>query len=282
MLRGESSTRRSAGSCGPAGTPPSPGRAGRGCGWPSPRSSGVIGTTPRRSSPGLLDVGDGAHPGVELAAEDEEAVTDEQPDEAADDDVAHGVGGDLDAGQRRLDRHDLHQGVLVLGGRAPALLDPVGLHGGGRDDRIGEDPGLLRVRAGGGDLEDDRVRRHRGRDTRAATWAGVAGVPVSSIARCATARPVTSGRYESALVPPRVVAASPSPDKFQVTPHDDVAARVGEVDLRHPLGDHPGRAGADQREEQQAPQMWARESLTKSRMVTGGPQNRQKHDIAAQ
>ena len=55
-------------------------------------------------------------------------------------------------------------------------------------------------------------------DTRAATWAGVASMPVASMARCATARPVTSGRYESALVPPRVVAASPSPDEFRSPP----------------------------------------------------------------
>ncbi len=55
-------------------------------------------------------------------------------------------------------------------------------------------------------------------DTRAATWAGVALMPVASMARCATARPVTSGRYESALVPPRVVAARPSPEEFWSPP----------------------------------------------------------------
>ena len=55
-------------------------------------------------------------------------------------------------------------------------------------------------------------------ETRAATWAGVASMPVASMASCATARPVTSGRYESALVPPRVVAASPSPDEFWSPP----------------------------------------------------------------
>ena len=63
----------------------------------------------------LLDVGDGAHPGVELAPEDEDEVADEEPDEAADEDVALEVRGDPGSGQRRLDRDDLDEGVGARG-----------------------------------------------------------------------------------------------------------------------------------------------------------------------
>ena len=116
-----------------------------------------------------------------------------------------------------------------------------------------------RVRAGGRDLEDDRVRRHRGRDPR----------------RDLGGRRVDAGRLDGAL------GDGPAGDERQVrvglgaaeggrrqplaggllvAAHDDVAAGVGEVDLRHPLGDHPGRAGADEGQEQQAPDVGARES----------------------
>src|SRR6478735_3527006 len=97
------------------------------------------------AGPGLgLDVGDGAQPGVELAAQEDQAVGDEQADDGADEDVPHRVRGHLDARQRGLDRHDLHQRATAR--RRPAgLLDPVSLLRGGLDDRVGQQRGLLRV-----------------------------------------------------------------------------------------------------------------------------------------
>ena len=62
------------------------------------------------------------------------------------------------------------------------------------------------------------------------------------------------------MLPPRRSRGQPVAGRLPVAAHDDVAARVGEVDLRHPQGEGVGHPGTREREHDEREEVGTRES----------------------